>query len=404
VPRKRVILREELHPVNAPALRDAAERVLRGEMVGSIIREWDRLGIRPVIAAEWSPSSLVGTLVSPRIAGLREWRGQKYPTTEWPAIIDADAHEQLVRLFSDPARRRHVVGRKQHLLSGLAPCPRCGHGLKYRMFPAHRNRADSYACVSGPGGRCGGVAIKADLLEEYVTGAVLDALESPRVQQALRTGDQDGPRRTELLAAIKRAQGVRSDARRDLADGIIDREGWLDIRQRTEDQISVARRDYDRLTGSATVLGDIPPADGVRESWESWNTDRRRAEREGCPGKTSIPNRELLATLNSVSIEESPALMWRSTFSTVLFCESRLFPYNFSHCSSCRSSCVALHWGSRSMRSTLKLRFLAICDAMLQASVVLPTPPLLLKKHSDFTDIYSSPPTIRRGLHGRPWA
>jgi hypothetical protein len=27
VPPKRVILREELHPVNAPALRDAAERV-----------------------------------------------------------------------------------------------------------------------------------------------------------------------------------------------------------------------------------------------------------------------------------------------------------------------------------------------------------------------------------------
>jgi DNA invertase Pin-like site-specific DNA recombinase len=277
VPRKRVILREDLHPVNASALRDAAERVLRGETVGSIIREWDRLGIRPVIAADWSPSSLVGTLVSPRIAGLREWQGQKYPTTEWPAIIDADTHEQLVRLFSDPARRKHVVGRRYHLLWGLAPCPRCGHGLKYRMFPAHRNRPDSYACVSGPGGRCGGVAIKAELLEEYVTGAVLDALESPRVQQALRSGDRDGPRRAELLAAIKRAQDVHSDARRDLADGVIDREDWLDIRQRTKDQISAARRDYDWLAGSATVLGDIPPADGVREAWESWNTDRRRA-------------------------------------------------------------------------------------------------------------------------------
>jgi DNA invertase Pin-like site-specific DNA recombinase len=32
--RKRVIVREDLHPVNAPALRDAAERVLRGESVG----------------------------------------------------------------------------------------------------------------------------------------------------------------------------------------------------------------------------------------------------------------------------------------------------------------------------------------------------------------------------------
>ena len=83
----------------------------------------------------------------------------------------------------------------------------------------------------------------------------------------MRTGDSDAPRRAELLAAIARAQQVRADARRDLAEGIIDREDWLDIRQRTEDQISAARRDYDRLTGSATVLGDIPPSDWVREAW-----------------------------------------------------------------------------------------------------------------------------------------
>jgi hypothetical protein len=164
----------------------------------------------------------------------------------WPAIIDVDTHEQLVKLFSDPARRKHIVGSQRHLLSGLAPCPKCGHGLKYRKFSSYRARSDSYACVRGVGGRCGGVAIKAELLEEYVTGAVLDALESPRVQEALRTGDDDGPRREDLLAKIQRAQEVRADARRDLADGVIDRNDWLDIRQRTEDTISTARREYDR--------------------------------------------------------------------------------------------------------------------------------------------------------------
>lgn len=131
--------------MNAPALADAAERVLRGETVGSVIRDWTARGIRPVAAAEWSPSSLVGTLVSPRIAGLREWQGHKYPTAQWPAIIDADTHEQLVKLFSDPARRKHITGRKLHLLSGLAPCPKCGHGLKYRKYSSYRSdRADEY--------------------------------------------------------------------------------------------------------------------------------------------------------------------------------------------------------------------------------------------------------------------
>ena len=58
---------------------------------------------------------------------------------------------------------------------------------------------------------------------------------------------------------------------------MIDRADWLDIRQRTEDEISAARREYDRLAGSATVMGDIPASERVRDAWEAWGTDRRRA-------------------------------------------------------------------------------------------------------------------------------
>jgi site-specific DNA recombinase len=274
--RKRVIVREDINPVEADAIREAARRILEfGEPVGSIIRDWHRRGIMPVAAPEWSPSSLVRTLTSARIAGFREWQGRKYPTTQWPAIIDADTHERLVRVFSDPARRVDATRRQAHLLAGLPRCPKCGRKMYYRDYKGRRS--DSYACIEGPGRGCGGAAIKAVLLEEYVTGAVLDALESPRVQEALREGDQHAPRRAELLADIERAQTTRGQARRDLAEGIIDRDDWLDIRARTEQIISTARRDYDRLSGSVTVLGDIPPADRVRDVWESWNTDRRRA-------------------------------------------------------------------------------------------------------------------------------
>ena len=219
-------------------------------------------------------------MTSPRLAGLRAWQGQKYPA-QWPAILDADTHERLAKMFADPARRKHIVRAQAHLLSGIATCPKCGRGLHYRNYEGKsswRKRSDAYACVAGPYG-CGRTAIKAGLLEEYVTGAVLDALESPRVQEALREGDLDAsaPRRAELLAGIQRAQDVRADARRDLADGRIDRVDWLDIRQRTEDTVARARREYDRLSGSATVMSDIPPSERVRDAWESWSTDRKRA-------------------------------------------------------------------------------------------------------------------------------
>jgi site-specific DNA recombinase len=276
--RRRVVLREELNPVEAEALRDAAARVLDGETVSAIVREWTAKGIKPSGGKAWSVSSLVGTLTSPRLAGLREWQGKTYPG-DWPAILDEDTHARLVRLFSDPARRSHVVGRQLHLLSGVLRCGKCRHPLYTRVASGNAKKSPVYGCVrQAAGGACGGLMVNAEILEEYITGAVLDALESPQVQAAARAADDSGaPRRAELLEEIRKAQEKREEARRDYAEDVIDKEDWLDIKQRTEARVTKASREYDRLSGEATVFGDIPPADLVRDAWEGWNTDRRRA-------------------------------------------------------------------------------------------------------------------------------
>jgi site-specific DNA recombinase len=223
--RKRVVLREEINETEAGALRDAAERVLNGETIGSIIREWTKCGIKPARARKWTETSLVKTLQSPHVAGLREWHGQTYPA-QWPAILDEDTHERLVKLFADSSRRAHVVGRKQHLLSGIARCGKCGGPLY--PYKASRGRSATYRCVTGPAGKgCGGISVLAELLDEYVTGAVLGALESPRVQQAVQAGEDTGaPRRAELLEEIRKAQEKRAEARRDWAEDTIEKEDW----------------------------------------------------------------------------------------------------------------------------------------------------------------------------------
>jgi site-specific DNA recombinase len=49
-------------------------------------------------------------LVSPRIAGPRENRGEIVGEAAWPAIIDRATHDRLVGLLEDPSRRRESFG------------------------------------------------------------------------------------------------------------------------------------------------------------------------------------------------------------------------------------------------------------------------------------------------------
>jgi site-specific DNA recombinase len=275
VKRKRVILREEVNPLEADALRNAAERILRAETVGSIIHQWTQRGIKPSGGGNWEETSLVNTLKSPRLAGLREWQGQTYPA-QWPAILDADTHERLVKLFSDPSHRAHVVGRKQHLLSGVARCGRCGRPLYNRSATG---RAAAYACATGPGEKgCGGISVNAELLDEYVTGAVLDARESPprAAGCARRAGHgRAAPRGTARGNPQGAGEAGRGAAR--LGRGH-HRQRRLALHQAAHrgphSQSAEGVRPADR--GGHRVRRH-PPSDMVRDAWQDWNTDRRRA-------------------------------------------------------------------------------------------------------------------------------
>jgi hypothetical protein len=75
-----------------------------------------------------------------------------------------------------------------------------------------------------------------------------------------------------LTIALRGPRDPGDEARRDWAGDVIDKQDWLDIKQGTDDRIARAREEYDRLTGSATVFGDIP-----------------RPMRFATPGRTGTP-------------------------------------------------------------------------------------------------------------------
>jgi hypothetical protein len=87
-PRRWRIVGEELEPAEAELIEEAATRVLRGEGLRSIAMDWNERGVKIVGGSTWQGSVIRRVLMSPRIAGLKEHRGEIVGEATWPAIID----------------------------------------------------------------------------------------------------------------------------------------------------------------------------------------------------------------------------------------------------------------------------------------------------------------------------
>jgi site-specific DNA recombinase len=83
------IVGEELEPAEAEAIKEAATRVLRGESLRSIAMDWNERGIKTLGGRKWQGSLIRRVLMSPRIAGLKDHRGEIVGEATWPEISSA---------------------------------------------------------------------------------------------------------------------------------------------------------------------------------------------------------------------------------------------------------------------------------------------------------------------------
>ena len=158
-PRQRIILRLDIDEAEAAALRDAAERVLRGETIYSIACEWEQGGIRPVdgrALVGGDAGGHPGLAPAGRAAGMagqvstrRSGRRSSMPTPTSGSR----------RLLSDRPRRAQVTGKKRHLLSGVARCGKCGHVAVCRRgpVPLRQRHRQGLRRRRGPDGHARGV-------------------------------------------------------------------------------------------------------------------------------------------------------------------------------------------------------------------------------------------------------
>jgi site-specific DNA recombinase len=245
----------------------------------------------PSGASLWNPGNLKRILVSPRIAGLREHKGHTYQAS-WPAIIPREQHELLVTLLTDPARRtRPTAAGRKYLLSGLLACGKCGRLLFAKNVAGGRV---VYACriLGGTKGGCGGVQRDIRSLDEFITEAVLSALESPELAEGLRADAADHHRVKQLVADIATYQTrIRRAADDHYVHDRLGEERYLEVTARLEQMIADARSKLRRLAlaRAVTVLPeDAVTAADIRAEWNRRDLAWRRAVIRGVTRKITL--------------------------------------------------------------------------------------------------------------------
>ncbi|MEV6866293.1 recombinase family protein [Streptosporangium subroseum] len=198
-----------LDPVEAPLLRKAALDFIGGRSLHSIVTDWQRRGIQTPHGNPWVTNALKATLRNPRLCGWRRSRmdGEFVLTSEgervigkWKRILEPEEWNAVQAILEGRKGRAVTVDgvagdllprdfrENHHLLTGILRCGKILDGGRMCNSPLTINtRKDgrySYRCPSKPRGGCGGIARRGDMIDDFISEAVLSALEDAAVSSA----------------------------------------------------------------------------------------------------------------------------------------------------------------------------------------------------------------------------
>lgn len=194
-------------PAEAPIIREAYRRVLDGESLGSICRDFNARGITPLRRREWEVNLLKPLLLRPSNAGLRSHKGEVVTEGTWEGIVSREDWERVSAVLSDPERtaRAYRGMEPRYLLSGIATCSECGDRL-WHNHTKHPPRKDGtrhtsyyYRCKKGH------VARNTAKLDAMIERVMILLLEDPRVIARLEKTDDDA-----AIDAMEHARALRA--------------------------------------------------------------------------------------------------------------------------------------------------------------------------------------------------
>ncbi len=226
----------EVIPEEAEIIREAARRLLAGEPIMSVAKDFNRRSIPTARVSKWTCQT-------------------------------------LKHIVMHPSRRTNRSARR-YLLASLLRCGVCGASL--HSHPNHGRPA--YACISGPGFRaCGRISILALPVEEFISDAVLYRLDSPALARALARRPDRSRELADLELHIANDQAKLEELAGFWADGKIDSPEYFVARQRIVDRLAASRARFGRLDDQKSLRGLIDHGADLRRKWAGMNLHQRRA-------------------------------------------------------------------------------------------------------------------------------
>lgn len=263
--------RVTLNEAEAELIREAVQRVLAGDSMRGICRDWDERGIRNTTGNRWQQAPLRRLLLSWRIAGIRSHKGQPVATAVWPGIIDRFTAERLHRILLDPTRTTNNVPARRYPLRGILYCSACD---KVMISRPRGDGARRYICAGGPPSYGCTRAILAEPLEAFLVVEIAKAIDEGRFAKAAEASD-DGSREA-LLRDMEDASARLTGVRREHHLGDMPYQDYVGIRSDLQARLDALQAALDRLDAQS-ALSDLPATgEALRGQWEAYDHARRR--------------------------------------------------------------------------------------------------------------------------------
>lgn len=242
----------------ADNLRDAAKRVLEGETLASIARDWNSKGMVSTLGKPWNVTTLRRSLINPRTAGRRLYNGEDMGAGAWEPIFTPELHRAIEDKLTDPRRRTAPDDlNSKYLLSGICGCGKCGK----RMFASPvKDKGRQWMVYRCFGGYC--MTRRLDLVDEVVESRVVYLLSRPDAAKLFTAGED--------VAALRR-KAVELRDRRDqlaalLAEGLL---SAASVREQAG-KLATELHAVETALGSAETLNPVSSVIGAKDVATAW--------------------------------------------------------------------------------------------------------------------------------------